>query len=120
MATPTPAQLHLAVSVLNKLIAQIPCFHIFEEYVAPLFPTSETGHALRDITHNAALDSTFLSLRCFNEFFKPNGRKDDIRAYHFPDLSLKPFLSDDDVTSIDKYLAHVTTTRLDIVTKRWL
>lgn len=66
------------------------------------------------------MDSTLLSLRCFNEFFKPNGWKDDIRAYHFLGLSMKPFLPDDDVSAIDKYLAHVTTTRLDMVSKTWM
>jgi hypothetical protein len=71
------------------------------------------------MTKNAAMDSTLLNLRCFNEFFKTNGKKDDIRAYHFPGSSMQTFLDDKDVTFIDKYLAHITAPRLDVVSKSW-
>jgi hypothetical protein len=33
---------------------------------------------------------------------------------------LQPFLTPDDAQAIDKYLAHITTIRSDIVTKPWL
>ena len=38
------------------------------------FANTETETALKSMTHNAALDSAVLSLRCFYEFFKPDGR----------------------------------------------
>lgn len=120
-AAPTTEQLEQSVSVICKVIGQIPAFHIYEEYVAHRFATGETETSLRAMTHNAALDSTLINLRCFNEFFRPGGRPDDIRAYHFPGVSLQPFLSPTtDAQSIDKYLAHITKIRSDIVTKPWL
>jgi len=53
-------------------------------------------------------------------FLGPGGWPDDVRAYHFPGVSLQPFLTPDDAQAIDKYLAHITTIRSDIVTKPWL
>jgi len=119
-STPTTEQLEQWVSMICKVIAQLPAFHIYEEHVSQRFATGETETALKAMTHNAALDSALINLRCFNEFFKTGGRPDDIRAYHFPDVSLQPFLPPTDAQSIDKYLAHITTLRSDIVTKPWL
>jgi hypothetical protein len=118
-AARTTEQLEQFVSIICKVIGQIPAFHIYEEYVAHRFATGETETSLRAMTHNAALDSTLISLRCFNDLFRPGGRPDDIRAYHFQGVSLQQFLSPTDAQSIDKYLAHITTIRSDIVTKQW-
>jgi hypothetical protein len=71
------------------------------------------------MTHNAALDSTLMSLRCFNEFFGSERQKDDIRASDFPGITMQPFLAPDDAKAINKYLAHITAIRADIVTKHW-
>jgi hypothetical protein len=117
---PTNEQLQKAVGAICKVIAQIPCFHVYEEYIARRFGTDEAKRALMAMMHNAALDSALLNLRCFNEFFKPNGRQDDIRAYHFPGLSMQPFLSPDDENAIHKHLAHLTTTRSDTAAKPWM
>src|SRR2546425_919301 len=114
---PTTEQLQRAVSVICKVIGQIPCFHIYEEYIARRFQTDEAERALMAMMHNSALDSALLNLRCFNEFFKPDGRQDDIRAYHFPSLSMQPFLSPDDEQAIHKHLAHLTVTRSEIAAK---
>lgn len=119
-AKPTTEQLQQSVSVICKVIGQIPCFHIYEEYVANRFSTTEPETALRAMTHNAAMDSTLMSLRCFNEFFSSDRRSDDVRASDFPGVSMQPFLSDADERAIHKYLAHITITRSDIVTKPWL
>lgn len=118
--TPTTEQLQEMVSVICKVIGQIPCFHIYEDYVAERFGTTESEIALKAFTHNSALDSALISLRCFNEFFKPGARRDDVRAYHFHSLSMEPFLTSDDELAIHKYLAHITITRSDIVRKPWM
>ena len=112
-------QIELSVTVIVKAIGQIPCFHVYEEHVAGRFGTTEPEIALQAMMHNAALDSTLISLRCFNEFFRSGGRRDDVRAHHFPGVSMAPFLEPDDHQAIDKYLAHITLSRLDIVTKPW-
>lgn len=117
---PTNEQLQKAVGAICKVIAQIPCFHVYEEYIARRFGTDEAERALMAMTHNAALDSTLLKLRCFNEFFKPEGRQDDIRAYHISGLSMQPFLSDGDEQAIHKYLAHITVTGSNIAAKPWM
>jgi len=117
---PTREQLEQAVSVICKVIGQIPCFHIYEEYIARRFGNDEAERALKAMMHNAVLDSALLNLRCLNEFFKPNGRQDDIRAYHFPGLSMQPFLiSPDDEQAIHKHLAHLTATRSNTTAKPW-
>jgi len=67
----------------------------------------------------AALDSTLISLRCFNEFFGSHRRDDDIRASDFPGVTMQPFLSRDDENAIHKYLAHITVTRSNTATKHW-
>lgn len=118
-AAPPKEQLRLAVTVIVKVIGQIPCFHVYEEYVASRFGDTDAEIALQATMHNAALDSTLISLRCFNEFFRPGGRSDDVRAHHFPGVSMAPFLRPEDHQSIDKYLAHITVTRADIVTRPW-
>ena|SRR5260370_34243010 len=111
---PTKEELQQAVSVICKVVCQMPCFHIYEEHITRRFATGEAECSLMAIMHNAALDSALLNLRCFNEFFKPNGRQDDIRAYHFPGLSMQPFLSEHDERSIHKHLAHLTVARSQI------
>lgn len=118
--TPTTEQLEQSVSVISKVIGQIPSFHVYEEHVSHRFASGEIETALKAMTQNAALDSTLINLRCFNEFFRPGGRPDDIRAYHFPAVTLQPFLALADAQAVDKYLAHITTLRSDIVTKPWL
>ena len=116
---PTQNQLLQSIHVICKVIAQIPCFHLYEEYVAQKFSNTEPEIAFRAMTHDAALDSALISLRCFNEFFNSTRQKDDIRASDFPNVSIQPFLSPDEATAIHKYVAHVTITRSDIVTKPW-
>lgn len=115
----TTEELQRAVGVVCKLIGQFPCFHIYEDHVAKRFGTDETEVALKAITHNAALDSALLNLRCFNEFFKPDGRSDDVRAYHFPGLSMGPFLTADEERAIHKRLAHLTINRVDMTGRGW-
>lgn len=117
---PTTEQLQRAVSVVCKVIGQIPCFHLYEQYIARHFASDEAERALMAMTHNAALDSALLNLRCFNEFFKPNGKPDDVRAYHFPGLSMQPFLSVDDEQAIHKHIAHLTINRSDLAAKLWM
>lgn len=118
--TPITEQLQQSVGVICKVIGQIPAFHVYEEYVSHRFASGEVETALKAMTHNAALDSTLINLRCFNEFFRPGGWPDDVRAYHFPAVTFQPFLAPADAQAIDKYLAHITTQRSDIVTKPWL
>lgn len=117
---PSKGQLQESVSVICKVIGQIPCFHIYERYVAHRFDVIDSEVALKAMIHNAVLDSTLISLRCFNEFFKPGGTRDDIRCHHYSGVSVAPFLKSSEEQSINKYLAHVTLTRLDIVTKPWI
>ncbi len=119
MPAPQNEQLQLAVTAIVKVIGQIPCFHVYEEYVASRFGGTDAEVAFQATMHNAALDSTLISLRCFNEFFRPGGRSDDVRAHHFPGVSMNPFLRPEDHQSIDKYLAHITLARADIVTQPW-
>ena len=116
---PTTEQLQQSIHVICKVIGQIPCFHLYEEFVANRFSTSEAEVSLRAMTHNAALDSALISLRCFNEFFATTRQKDDIRASDFPGVTMQPFLPPDEATAIHKYLAHITVIRADIVTKPW-
>lgn len=116
---PTTEHLRKSIHVICKVIGQIPCFHLYEEHVAHRFSTSEAEISLRAMTQNAALDSTLISLRCFNEFFGANRQKDDIRASDFPGVTMQPFLPPDEAMAIHKYLAHITITRLDVVTKPW-
>lgn len=118
--TPTIEQLQQSVGVICKVIGQIPAFHICEDFVSHRSAADVSETALKAIIHNAALDSSLISLRCFNEFFRPDGKSDDVRSYHFPGVSLQPFLAPTDETAIHKYLAHITVTRSDIVTKTWL
>ena len=70
--------------MICKVISQMACFHLYEENIAHRFLTSETETALQAMIHNAALDSTLISLRCFNEFFSSHRREDDVRASDFP------------------------------------
>jgi len=116
---PTTQDLQESIRVICKVIGQIPCFHLYEEYIAHRFSTSQAEACLRAMTHNAALDSTLISLRCFNEFFNAHRQQDDIRATDFPGVRMHPFLQSDEATAIHKYLAHITTTRSDVVTKPW-
>ena len=116
---PTAEQLQAVTHAICKVIAQIPCFHIFEDYIAQRFSSTETEISLKAITHNAALDSTLMSLRAFNEFFTSDRRQDDILASDFPGVSMQTFLAPDDATAMSKYLAHISATRADIVTKHW-
>ena len=118
-AKPANEQLQQSIHVICKIIGQIPCFHLYEEYVAHRFSTSESEISLRAMTHNAALDSTLMDLRCFNEFFTSERQQDDIRASDFPGVSMRTFLAPDDAKAINKYLAHITATRADIVSKHW-
>jgi len=116
---PTSEQLQQSIGVICKVIGQIPCFHVYEENVAQRFSATETETALSAMMHNAALDSTLISLRCFNEFFGSHRRDDDIRASDFPGVTMQPFLSRDDENAIHKYLAHITVTRSNTATKPW-
>jgi hypothetical protein len=114
---PTTEQREQSIHVICKFIGQIPCFHLCEECVAHRFSTTEI--ALSDMIHNAALDSTLLNIRCLNEFFGSNRQKDDIRAGDFSGVMMPPFLSPHEARDINKYLAHITLTRSDVVTKPW-
>jgi hypothetical protein len=116
---PSLDQLQGSIHVICKVISQIPCYHLYEKHVAGRFTTGDSDVSLAGITHNAALDSALINLRCFNEFFSANRQKDDIRASDFPGIVMQPFLRKDDKTAIQKYLAHITITRSDVATKPW-
>jgi hypothetical protein len=119
-ASPTTEQLQRAVGVICKVIGQIPYYHIYEHSLAHVFDTSDqVGESLKAMSHNAALDSTLLNVRCFNEFFKPGGRRDDVRAYHFPGVAMQPFLTPEQELEIHKHLAHITLDRTNIEAKPW-
>jgi hypothetical protein len=118
--TPTPEELQKAVSVICKVIGQMTCFHFYELHVPKRFGSIQSEITLETIIYNAVLDSALLNIRCFNEFFQEKGRKNDVRAHHYPGLLMKPFLTPDDVVALNKYLVHITTTRSDIVQKAWL
>jgi len=120
MKNPTTKQLQLSISVICKVIGQIPCFHIYEKHVAHRFTTTVPEISIRAVTHNSFLDSALMNLRSFNEFFKPDGRRDDIRSYYYPIQSMPPFLTHSEEQDINKYLAHISAVRSDIVTKPWL
>ena len=117
---PTTEQLQRAVNRICKVIGQIPCFHIYEDYVARRFATNAAEIALKAMIHNAAMDSSLLNLRCFNEFFRPNSKLDDVRAHHFSGLSMRTFLTSEEERAISKYLAHLTTSGSEIAGKPWL
>jgi hypothetical protein len=116
----TAKQLQRAVNRICKVIGQIPCFYIYENYVARRFATNAAEIALKAMIHNAAMDSSLVNLRCFNEFFRPNSKLDDVRAHHFSGLSMRPFLTSEEERAINKYLAHLTTSGSEIATKPWL
>ena len=69
--------------------------------------------------HNASLESTLISLRALNEFFrvqdpKQKQRPDDVRASDFPGYTTKgSFLPESVTSAIHKHLAHVTLHRLE-------
>lgn len=114
------SELSQSVHAISKLIGQIPCFQVYEASVASRFGDTVAERALKAMTHNCALDSALISLRCFNEFFKKGGRPDDVRAHHFPNISMRPFLTPDEETAINKYLTHLTATRSHTTTKPWM
>lgn len=114
----TNEQLESSLSRICKVICQIPVFHVFEDWIAGRFETGTKETALKDMMHNAALDSALINLRCLNDFFKEPRREDDVRARHFG-VSTGPFLEQQDQTSVDKHLAHVTVTGSNIVEKFW-
>ena len=68
-ATPTTEQLEQSLSVISKVHRPDTRFSPYEEYVSHRFASGEVETALRVMTHNAALESTLINLRCFNEFF---------------------------------------------------
>lgn len=116
---PTAEQLEQSLHIVCKVISQIPCFHIYEDYVAQRFSATDSDVAMKAITHNAALDSALINIRCFNEFFSSQRQKDDIRASDFTLISMDTFLATDEASAINKYLAHITITRSDLVSKPW-
>lgn len=59
-------QLQLAVTSVVKVIGQIPCFHVYEEYVAGRFGHTEAEIALQATMHNAAIDSTLIRSHLIN------------------------------------------------------
>lgn len=116
----SPEQLQKMVPIVCKVVAQMPCFHVYEDFVARRFCAGQVEESLRAIVHNATLDSALISLRCFNEFLKQGGREDDVRSRHFPVPTPMPFLTREEENSIHKYLAHLTLTRMDLVATPWL
>lgn len=71
--------------------------------------------------HNAALDSALVNLRSLNEFFKQKKLGDDLRAPDFvAEIAILPFLTRDEEQSINKYLAHITSTGSNIGAKSWI
>jgi hypothetical protein len=115
----TTEELEKALRVIFKAIGQIPFFHTYEQYCAPRNVAGEATQALAAMAHNAAMDSTLLNLRSLNEFFRTDGRPDDIRAHHFSCLSMSPFLTPADEEEINKHLAHLTFGRAEIDAKPW-
>jgi hypothetical protein len=114
----TNEQLESGLSRICKVICQIPCFHIFEKWIADRFKAGVEDAALKDIMHNAALDSALINLRSLNDFFKEPRREDDVRARDFG-VWTGPFLKQEEQTSVDKYLAHITVSGSNIVEKFW-
>ena len=105
--------------MICKVICQIPCFHVYEYLVQRRFGHDHPEVCLAAMMHNAALDSALINLRALNEFFKPGGLSDDIRAHHFSISILTPFLQPPEETEINKFLAHITTRRAITTQKPW-
>lgn len=105
--------------MIGKVICQIPCFHVYETLVHRRFGDDHAEVCLAAMMHNAALDSTLINLRALNEFFKPGGLPDDIRAHHFSIPKSTPFLQPPEEAEINKHLAHITTLRATTIPKPW-
>jgi len=71
-----------------------------------------------EMAANACLESSLMSMRTLNEFFRDHSpkhkpRPDDVRAFQYPGyVTLGSFLTKDDEDEIHKRLAHLSTRRL--------
>lgn len=77
-----------------------------------LQPGNEDGYELISVMSNAAIETSLLSFRCLNEFFRKRDGKhrvDDVVAEDFSGfVSTGPFLSDDESRLINKRVMHLT------------
>ena len=73
-----------------------------------------------DNLRNATIESSLLSIRILNDFFRADGFPTDIKAHHYGGFcSPGEFLSATERTDINKHLAHLTTERADTFPKPW-
>ncbi len=65
-------------------------------------------HLIR-VVAQASLESALINLRALSDFFRPDMDRDDIRAVEFPGYQTPgPFLLSEDITAINKRIAHIT------------
>jgi hypothetical protein len=112
----TRDDLHEALAHLRYTIDQLISIDYWN-LLQKKMPLDETQ---KTIFSNACMESSLVSLRILNEFFKPERTKDRITASQYPHYSTPgPFLSEADVQHINDHLGHLTWRRIHDNTDQW-
>jgi hypothetical protein len=109
-------ELHEALVHIRYTIDQLVSVLYWSQVEAHL-PLEELP---KTIFRNACTESSLVSLRILNEFFKAEKTKDRITASHYPGFkSPGPFLSKNELQRLNDHLAHLTWERLDDPSPLW-
>ncbi|MBI5425736.1 MAG: hypothetical protein HZA32_16800 [Opitutae bacterium] len=110
---PTIAEQNLALDRLHTRACQ--CFTLMiwiTKFRPVLQPGNEDGYELLTLMSNASIETSLLSFRCLNEFFRKRDgkhRADDVVAEDFYGfVSAGPFLSEEESRAVNKRVMHLT------------
>jgi len=118
--TPSISQLQGGVRDFCAVLDQTPTAFFWESFYMPHFRNSEVSADHLDALRNATIESSLLSIRILNDFFRAGGFPTDIKAHHYLGFSSPgEFLTPTERTNINKHLAHLTTERADAFPRSW-
>ncbi len=103
-----------------SVLDQVPTAFFWKSLFLPRFQNGTVDAVKLENLGNATLDSSLLSIRILNDFFRADGRPTDVKAHHYGGFCPPgEFLSASECTDINKHVAHLTTERADMVPKSW-
>jgi len=117
---PSIPQLQCGARDFCAVLDQAPTAFFWESFFLPRFQRDALSADKLDNIYNATIESSLLSIRILNDFFRADGFPTDIKAHHYNGFSSPgEFLTSAERTDINKHLAHLTTERADAFPKPW-
>jgi hypothetical protein len=120
--TPAPPADTLRAAVVDfcQILDRVPAVHFWDSRICDSVNSDAIDHDVLESIRNSLIESSLLSIRILDGFFRDEGFPTDVKWYHYSGFnSSGGFLTDSERIAINKYVAHMTVERAEMPNPGW-